>query len=322
MQARTILFSMAALCLGAATASAQNVGIAAGRQGFWTYSAGAAIAKVAGDAGISMRVQPFSGTTVYVPEVNAGDMQFGLANEIETSFAVHGQVLYEGHPQPNLRVVAVLAPLSVGMFVRKDSPIKTLKDLKGKRVPAKYASQKIVELLADGQLANAGLTWSDVTAVPVPNVVRGADDFAAGRTDTFTFALGAGAVLKTDAAVGGIRALPIDPSKSAMARLHRNLPAGYAQLIKPRKGLVGIVQPTWVFSYDYLVLANAKTPADMVYKLTKALHDHKADLVASFKPLAGFHPEHMVKSWPGVHYHPGAIKYYKEIGQWPPKGAS
>jgi hypothetical protein len=46
--------------------------------------------------------------------------------------------------------------------------------------------------------------------VPVPNVVKGADDFAAGKTDFFLFALGAGKVRETDAKVGGIRVIGID----------------------------------------------------------------------------------------------------------------
>ncbi len=321
MQARTILFAALAICAGATTAAAQTVGIAAGRQGFWTYSTGAAISKVASDAGINMRVQPFSGTTVYVPEINAGGMQFGLANENETSFAVHGKVLYEGKPQPNLRVVAVIAPLTAALFVKKDSSIKTLKDLKGKRVASGYGSQKVVELILKAYLENAGLTENDIRPVPVPNVVRGADDFAAGKVDCFSFALGAGAVLKTDAAVGGVRVLPIDPSAAGMAAMHKYLPAGYANKIEPRKGRVGVDEPTWLYSYDYLVLASTKTPEDMVYKLVKALHGHKDELVASFKPLVDFDPDHMTKSWQGVQYHPGAIKFYKEVNQWPPKGS-
>jgi len=49
------------------------------------------------------------------------------------------------------------------------------------------------------------------------------------------------------------------------------------------------------------------------------MHDSKDDLAASFPALKQFSPEHMAKVFPGVQFHPGAIKYYTEIGQWPPK---
>lgn len=323
MSATRVLFAAVALCAMTVTAAAQTVGMGVGRQGFWTYSAGAAISKVASDAGIRMRVQPHSGTTVYVPSVNEGQLEFGLANHLETYHALNGVGLYDGKKQPNLRVIGVIAPLRVSIFVKKDSPIKTVADLKGKRVVGDYSSQRIVHLLMEAFLASAGMTYDDVEMVKVPNVVRGASDFAAGRADCFMFALGAGKVAETAAAVGGIRALGVDPSPEAMARLHKFVPVGYADMVKPAPHLPGIAEPTPIFSYDYLALASSKTSDDLVYKVTKAIHDNKEALASSFKPLQEFNPDTMAKDLgENVVYHPGAIRYYKEIGAWPPKSSS
>lgn len=321
MKRTSMFFAAAALVTLSGTAWAQTIGMGVGRQGFWTYSTGAAISKVASDAGIRMRVQPHSGTTVYVPSINAGQLEFGLANHLETVYALSGTGLYKGKQQPNLRVVTVIAPLRVTLFVQKDSPIKSLADLRGKRVPGGYASQKIVHLLTRAFLANAGMSFDDVTLVKVPNVVRGANDFAAGKADAFSFALGAGAVSKTAASVGGVRALGVDPSPAAMARLHKLIPVGYAQRLKPAPHLVGIDRERPIFAYDYLTLAGSGTPDELVYKLVKAMHGGKAKLANAFKPLREFNPNGMVKNLgKGVPYHPGAIKFYKEIGAWPPKG--
>lgn len=315
-----LAFTAFALTAMTGTAVAQTIGMGVGRQGFWTYSAGAAISKVASDAGVRMRVQPHSGTTVYVPSINAGQLEFGLANHLETFQAVNGVGLWKDKQLPNLRVVGVISPLRVGMFVRKDSPIKSLQDLRGKRVPGDYSSQRIVHLLITAFLSNAGMTFKDVEMVKVPNVVRGANDFAAGKTDTFMFALGAGAVAKTAASVGGIRMLNVDTSPKSMENLHKFVPVGYVDVVNPAPHLVGVNEPTKVFSYDYLALASAKTSDKLVYTVTKAMHDHKKALAASFKPLQEFKPDHMAKDLgTNVRYHPGAIKYYKEIGAWPPK---
>ena len=67
------------------------------------------------------------------------------------------------------------------------------------------------------------------------------------------------------------------------------------------------------------MLANDKVADDVVYKLAKMMHDHKKDLAASFGALNGFDPNRMDKDMGPVQFHPGAIKYYKEIGPWPPK---
>lgn len=306
----------------AAPASAQLYGLGTGKQGFFTYAAGAAIAKVAADNGLNLRLQPYGGTSAYVPGVNAGEIEFGLANELETHYAVTGQVIYKGKQQNDLRVIAILTPLYSEFFVRKDSGIKTIADLKGKRVPTDYVSQRVLDVLSRGTLANGNLTYNDIQKVPVPNVVGGADEFAKGNADTFMFALGSGKVSEVDAQVGGVRVLAIDPSKEAMARLRKIIPVAYATQVKPGKGRAGVDEPTWVYAYDYLVLANSKVSDDAAYKLAKIMHDNKAALAAGFGALSGFDPARMAKDMGPVKFHPGAIKYYKEIGEWPPKSAN
>lgn len=322
--ARTSLFAAAtAAAVALATpASAQIYSLGTGKQGFFTYSAGAAIAKVAADGGLNLRVKPFGGTSAYVPGVNAGEQQFGLANELETHYAVTGTVIYKDKPQPDLRVVAVLTPLYSEFFVRKDSPIKAIADLKGKRVPTDYASQRVLDVLTRGTLANAGLDYTQIEKVPVPNVVGGADEFAKGNADVFMFAMGSGKVQEVASQVGGVRVLPVDHSKEAMDRLRKIIPVAYATQVKPSKVNTGVDEPTWVYAYDYLVLANAKVADDVVYKLTKLMHDHQAELAANFGALKGFDPARMAKDMGVVKFHPGAIKYYKEIGEWPPKSGS
>lgn len=314
--------AIAAAIAFATQASAQIYSLGTGKQGFFTYSAGAAIAKVAADGSLNLRIKPFGGTSAYVPGINAGEQQFGLANELETHYAVTGEVIYKDKPQPDLRVVAVLTPLYSEFFVQKNSPTKTIADLKGKRVPSDFASQRIIDVLTKGTLANGGLSYDDVQKVPVPNVAGGADEFAKGNADVFMFAIGSGKVAEVDAQVGGLRVLPVDHSKEAMDRLRKFVPVAYATQIQPGKGRAGVNEPTWVYAYDYLVLANNKVEDDVVYKLAKLMHDHQKDLAANFGALSGFDPNRMSKDMGPVQFHPGAIKFYKEIGQWPPKSGS
>ena len=254
-----------------------------------------------------------------MPGVAANEIEFGLANELEAHYAVTGTVIYKDKPQKDLRIVAILTPLYSQFFVRKDSDIKSIADLKGKRVPSDYVSQKVLDVLSQGSLANAGLSYADVQKVPVPNVVGGADEFAKGKADVFMFALGSGKVSETDAQVGGVRVLPVDPSPEAMARMKKFIPVAYATKLEPGKGHLGIVGPTWVYAYDYLVLTNDKVADDVAYKLAKIMHDNRAALAAGFAGLSGFDPARMAKDTGVVQFHPGAIKYYKEIGEWPPK---
>ncbi len=320
MQIRTLATLLVAALLTVPAAIAQTVGIGATSTAY-TAQASAAISKVVSEkAGIQMRVQSHSGTSAYVPSINNGTLEFGLANELETLYAVTGTVIYKGRPHPNIRVIAVLTPFGSSLYVRKDSDIHTMKDLKGKRLPSGWATQRIIGVLVDGALATAGLTMKDVEPVPVPNVVKAADDFAAGRTDAFMFAVGAGKVKEIEAKVGGLRAVPIETSPEAVAAMRKHVPPAYVKVYTPSPIAVGVEKPTAIMAYDYLILGNDKVSEDVVYQVVKALHGNKPVLAAAFPALRQFNPEGMSKNFGGgVQFHGGAIKFYTETGQWPPK---
>jgi len=84
--------------------------------------------------------------------------------------------------------------------------------------------------------------------------------------------------------------------------------------VAPNPALDGITQPTNLIAFDMVLITNAKVSDDVVYRVVKALHDGKEDLVATFPPFALFQPQSMAKVLEGVPLHPGAAKYYREIG--------
>jgi TRAP transporter TAXI family solute receptor len=214
----------------------------------------------------------------------------------------------------------VLLPLRTAFFVKADSPIRSIKDLKGKRIPSDYSAQKVVYQITTGLLANAGLTWDDVDHDPVPNVNRGADDFIEGKVDAFFFDITSGKVLEAASKVGKLRALPVDPSPQAMARFRESMPVAYPYLQETSKVFPGIEEPTYVAAFDFVLLASSAEPDDLIYKLTKTLYNGKKDLTSFFKPLGDeFSRDKMAKVLPNGEYHEGAIKFYKEVGLWPPK---
>ncbi len=310
----------AAFILSAPIAGAQTIGIGTTAPGSFTHSSGSAMAKVISEkAGLRARVQPGSGTAHR--RIVSGDVQFGLGNSWDTTFYVAGKAMYAGEkPKKNLRVAGVITPLRVGIFVRKDSPVQKISDLKGKNVPGGFTVQKAIKQIMSAHLANAGLSYDDVRVNRAPNVVRAADDFATGKNDMLFFAIGSAKILQVSAKVGGIRGLSIDGSPAAVQRMRKFLPGSYAMVVKPSKRHHGIVKPTTIIAFDFLLNTAAEVPDDVVYKVVKALHYNKKGLLASFKGLGKFNPKRMTKPYAGLEYHPGAIKFYKEIGQWPPKG--
>lgn len=313
-----ITAALAALaCAGAA--AAQQVSIGTSPQASAGYAMGSAIAKLMSDKmGLQARVQPFSGNSLALAGMNRGEIDVSVVNEVEIVEALSGAGAYQGRRQDNVRMAAVLYPFTVAFLVKKDSPFRSIADLKGKRVPWGYTAQVTLKAVVGALLANGGLAENDIEPVLVPNVVRGADDFAAGRADAFFFALGAGKVSETDAAVGGVRALPVSEAAEAVARMRNVLPQGYVFELKPRPGLAGVAAPTPVLAYDYTMVVGRHVKDEVVYGLVKAMAQNKELLADSFAGFRAMNPAKMAKSMQ-AEYHPGAQKYFRESGQWPPR---
>jgi TRAP transporter TAXI family solute receptor len=306
-----------ALCVAVAlpaTAGAQVLGFGTAPQGTIGYNMGSAIAKVMAETEkLQSRVQPYSGSSAILPLVNAGELDLTVCNVLEMEEAANGEGPYNGRKQANLRVLAVIFPLLSSIFVRKDSGIGSLAELKGKRLPAGFTAQVTLERVIAGVLANGGLTYNDVQKVLVPNVIRGADDFAEGKIDGGFFALGAAKVLEVHKSTGGIRFLPLSDDPAALERMRKHMAYAYVTEVKPSPAYAGVDVPTKLMAYDYLVAVGAHVKDDTVYRIARAMHDNKPKLVESLKAFGTFDPAAMNRRAPGT-FHPGAMKLYKEKG--------
>jgi TRAP transporter TAXI family solute receptor len=298
-----VCVAIAALGFTAGTVQAQTYGFATLPPGTLNHTTASAVAKVLKDkGGMNVLVQPAAGDNVIVPMVNRGEAEIGISNVMEVADGVKGG-------QSDLRVIAAAHALRTPFFVRKDSPMRTIADLKGKRVAMGYSAMRNLDLVARAMLATAGLTEKDVQPVFVPNVVRGADDFIAGASDMFNFAFGGPKVREADATVGGIRALEIDEKGMPAAR--KIMPYGYLTDVTPGPVFIGVEKPMKVYSFDNLFFTSAKVPDEFVYKFLDTLEKNKADLVAIQPVLREFSAAFGYKQY-DLPYHPGALKYFKE----------
>ena len=295
---------IAAIAAATSTAAlAQAVGFATLPPGSLNHTTASAVAKTLKErAGINMLVQPTAGDNVILPMVNRGESTMGIANAPETAMAI------KEAKQGDVRLLAVAHTLQTAFFVRKDSSLKTIADMKGKRVALGYSAMRTIDLLTRAMLATAGLNERDVQAVRVPNVVRSADDFASGAADMFFFAFGGPKVREVDASIP-LRVLEIDEKGMAAAR--KVTPYGFLTQVQPGPIFIGVEKPMKVYSFDNLFLVNAKVSDDMVYKILDTLEKNKADLVAVQPVLRAFSAANGYKKY-DMPYHPGALKYYKE----------
>lgn len=304
------------LALGlAGTAMAQNVGVGTMSQGTMSYSSGSAIAKlIAEKTGMQARVQPNSGESVLIPMLGTGELDFAIANVIETGEAIQGERVFKDRPAEHLQIASVMFPLKTALFVREDSDIKTISDLKGKRVTHGFTAMSSLTTVLDALLATDGLKASDIQPVMVPNVARGADELASGNVDAFFFAVGAGKVTEVDASVGGLRMLPMNTDEKSLAAMRDIFPYGYPFVEEPRPGLPGFSEPTATMAYDNLLITGEDVPEEVVYKTVKTIYENQPELANSFAPYRGFDVELMYKDNMPGDFHKGAMRFYREAG--------
>jgi uncharacterized protein len=311
---RLFLAAAAALIAQAGVAAAQPIGLGTSPQGTLGYTLGAVLSKTRAEtANLQSRVQPSSGTGTMIPLVNSGEIDFGFANAIEVSEAFNGTGTFDKRPQPNLRIVSLLFPFRVGLFVRADSPIKSLQDLKGRTISYGYATQEIIKLNVDAMLANAGLTIADMRPVLVPNLIRGVDELIAGRVEVTTFAVGSAKVAEADAALGGVRYLPLNTDNDSIARMQKVLPLSYVDVVEPAPNLPGVRQKLPTMHYDYTVFANADVPGGRALAVARTFYEHRDAMALSVPAFREMKLERIATPI-GVPYHPGVVAYYRDKG--------
>src|SRR3954468_4507512 len=312
------LGASAAVALSLTTsAGAQTVSIVTTPAGSYTNAAGSAIAKVLIDKG-NLRAVVQAQAALALIAVAGGVAEFGMSNNFDTTFYATGTGDYEGQaPKRNIRNAATLMPYKVALHVRADSNIRTIGDLKGKRVSSGFNAQKTIGRIIEAHLANAGMSYKDVVGVPAPNVSRSLEDFESGKVDVLFFALGSAATKQASASVGGLRVLPIEDSEAAIKRMQEILPGSYMNIVNPAPEFDGISAPTKVVTFDMVLSTAAEVPEAVVYKAVKALYEGKKELAATFAPFNDYDPSGIAKPVVGVSYHPGAIKFFQEAGVQP-----
>ena len=297
-------------------AVAQTYGMGTNPQGSLFYTLAVGISRVIStQTKLKFRVQPSAGTTTFLPLLNRGRLDFAVNNPIETTFARRGEEMFKGRPNPNLRVVARLFPTFTGVIVRNDDKAKTIADLKGRRMPAEFTSQTIVQFMVRAYFANVGISYKDFRSVPVANVVAGAEEFMAGRVCCSINLVGAAAIRQANATIsGGVRFLSISKAPDAVKRMQAIAPGSYVRTLPPAKPFVGVRAPTNFLAWDVLLITAKHVPDAVVYEVVKTLSKAKPALVRIHPAFRGFNPKRMYQKGLEIPYHPGAVKFYKEHG--------
>jgi TRAP transporter TAXI family solute receptor len=312
---------IAVMVLGVSPASAQpTASIGTNPPGSVFYAIGSGLAKLAADTGtVRLSVQPYSGTSTFVPLLESGELELGVNNAVDMGLAYRGPNFKIGgrNPFPHapaLRLVMRGSPLMVAPVVRKDSPIRTMTDVKGKRVTGEYPANLAIWYNVFGALSSAALAWSDVRVVPVPALNDGIDALVQGRADVSSYALNAAKMREADAAVG-VRHLSIDCSPDGEKRLRAAVPGYYPRRVKKGEA-AAVVDDMCAIAYDIYVVAGKGTSDAVVEGMLRASWEHGDKLVPIHVIFREWARERMASGDVTIPYHPAAVRFFKERNVW------
>lgn len=265
--------------------------------------------------GIRSIAQPHAGSSVYLPLENDGEIAAGLNSSLDSGLAYNGKPPYE-HATKKVRALARVWILPYCYMAKANSGIKTIGDLKGKTVVVKFKTNVSLQQANEVILSTAGLTTNDIHPVDSGGVVAGINMVVEGRAAAATVALSMPAMRKADATVpGGLRILSLGP-KATNEFMEKGMAGLYTMTATPSKRWPFVHGPTKIAAFDTYLNLGTTVDDDTAYAMAKALYENWKQLQQDYAPLRATPQSELVPANNPMPYHPGAVKFWKEVGLW------
>lgn len=295
---------------GGVSGSGQNLVFASGTVGGVWYPLGGAIAEIwqKNIPGLTIDVRP-GGGLANVESVGMGKAGVTFTNASDSYDAMVGKEPFK-QAFPDIKYMTNLYNHYLYFIVPADSKIKSIKDLKGKSI-CPGARGAGGELMVRRLLEINGMSYNDLAKV---NYVGHADAVSLmqdGHLDAWLplLALPNSAVMEL-ATTKAIKFVPIsDEEIKKMNEINK----GYTKLVIPANTYKGVNEDVSAVGTICGMSINGKVSEDLAYQLTKTLVENRKSLGTVFDSLKELTPEQMAAD-AGIPWHPGALKYFKEIG--------
>jgi TRAP transporter TAXI family solute receptor len=290
--------------------AADNLVLATGGTAGTYYPFGGAMAKIWNskikDMNVTAQTSGASGENVRL--INKKEVELALVQSDTLDFAFNAKEAFK-EPLKAMNAIAVLYPEVIQVVVGAASPIKSIADLKGKKVgvgaPGSGTEANFRQLL-DAY----GMKKEDVNAQFL-SFSESAEAYKDKHIDAFIVTAGIpNAGIMDVATQNEIRILNI-PADVA-AKLTQKYPF-LAAVKVPANTYKGQTAEVSTLAVNAVLIAGSSLKEAMVYNLTKALFENQADLAAAHAKGKELNMKTAVTGV-SIPFHPGAVKYYKEKG--------
>jgi TRAP transporter TAXI family solute receptor len=264
--------------------------------------------------GVPSIVRPYAGSSVYIPLLERGEIPLGINSSIDSYLSYTGSAPYAAAMR-HLRALMSVYPLDYMYWVRAESGLERVEDLRGRRVVLDYRSLVPLGRLNRAILASGGLTEKDIVPVTAAGLPEGARLVVEGRADAAAMGYRLPLVRQMHATLpgGGLRFLQMGRDEERVPRI---MPGARVTTVLPDESSVGIDGPTRVAVYDTYLNTGTHLSADDAYRIVAALHAAWSQLRKDYAVLAPVASDALCPADVPLPYHDGAVRYFREIGLW------
>jgi uncharacterized protein len=314
---KSLIGMLLAVCVAALPAVAQekiNLSIGTGGTGGVYYPLGGGIANVLSKyvPGMQATAEVTGGSVDNLKLIGTGKPYIGLSMADVGQDAIKGEGKFKGATIP-LRTLMVLYTNHMHVVTVEATGIKTIRDLKGKRISA-GSPGGATEVMAFRIIEAAGLNPLKDTTRERLGVAESVNAIKDKKIDAFFWVGGLPTAAVTDlAATPGTKIKLIDHADlvPAMNKKYDNL---YVEDVIPKGTYSGQTTDNKQASVANILVAHEKLSDEAAYNIVKTIFDKRADLINVHKAAEEFKMENQKASASPVPFHPGAIKYFKEKG--------
>ena len=274
------------------------------------YAVGAAITNnwTKNVPGIQAASQASAGGVANLKMVSNNEAQVSIAISSNVLQCLKGDAPFAGKAYKDLKVIGGLYMNPNQVVVTKKSGIKSLADVKGKHFAVAAAGSSVYNE-CQNHFTTVGMQFPK--DIKTELIAFGADMLQNGTLDGAWIMSGAPAAAVSQALTAGCTLVDIDDA--TLAKLQAKYP-WYARYTIPAKTYPNQDKDVKTSAIKMVMFCRHDLSEDLVYKLTKSLWEHIGELGNAQKNLKGLKPADAVKDIANLPLHPGAAKYYKEIG--------
>lgn len=285
--------------------------LATGGTGGTYYPFGGAIANIWNTKIENMNVtaQATGASAENLRLINKGEAEYAIVQNDVMDYAYNGTDLFAGEKLANIMTIGTLYPEVVQIAVSKDSGIKSIADFKGKRISVGDAGSG-VEFNAKQIMEGYGLTFDDIKKSNL-SFKESAEGIQNGTLDgCFVTAGVPNAALQELAFTAGLTLVPVD---GEAAKKICEKYGYYTQTTIPGGTYKGTDDDTPALAIKATLAVSSKLDEQTVYQMTKALFENLDELATAHAKGKEVSAKAAVTGV-SVPFHPGAKKYFKEIG--------